>query len=246
MQLDKLIEWRYWKAFTEPDIWQFLWTGLQATLEMAAVAIVASLILGTGLAFARIGRNPLSHYPAAAFIEIVRSLPVLYLIFFAYFGGARFGLQDPQTAATLALTLYTAAVNAEIIRAGILSIDRGEIEAARSLGLSHLQAMRHVVVPQAFRRIVPPQVGQLVTLVKDTSLAYIVGTTELMQRIKVLYSTFEIGTIQGLVVAALIYFSINYTLSLLSRRLEERAPASAGTQLGTKPGVATAIRPASI
>jgi putative glutamine transport system permease protein len=220
VQLERLLEPRYWRAFLEPEIWAFILSGLQVTLTIAVVAIVCSLILGTALAFARISAAPWVHYPAVGFIEVVRALPVLYLIFFAYFGGARFGLQDPTLAAMVALTLYTSAVNAEIVRAGILSIERGQVEAARSLGLSYWQGMRYVVLPQAFRRIVPPQVSQLVTLVKDTSLAYIVGTTELMQRIKILYSTFEIGTIQGLLVAAVIYFSINYALSRLSRRLE--------------------------
>src|SRR5205085_10389150 len=142
VQLDKLADPRYWKAFAEADIWLFLWTGLQGTLEMAVVAILASLVLGTLLAFARLSANPIAHYPAVGFIEIVRALPVLYLIFFSYFGGARYGLQNPLVAATLALTLYTAAVNAEIVRAGIQSVDRGEVEAARSLGLSHWQTMR--------------------------------------------------------------------------------------------------------
>lgn len=224
MQIDKLLEWRYWQAFADPAIWAFLWTGLQGTLAMAALAIVFSLLFGTLLALGRLSRHPLVHYPAVGYIEVIRALPVLYLIFFAYFGGTRFGLSNPFVAATLALVVYTSAVNAEIVRAGILSIDRGEIEAAQSLSLTYWQTMRYVVLPQALRRIVPPQVGQLVTLVKDTSLAYIVGATELMQRIKILYSTFEIGTIQGLFVAACVYFLINYTLSTLSRRLEVQAP----------------------
>ena len=233
MQIDKIVDWRYWKALTEADIWAFLWTGIQGTLTMASVAIAASLILGTLLAFARLARNPLIHYPAVGFIEIVRALPVLYLIFFAYFGGARFGITSPLWAATLALTLYTAAVNAEIVRAGIQSIDKGEIEASRSLGMSQLQTMQYVVLPQAFRRIVPTQVGQIVTLIKDTSLAYIVGATELMQRIKVLYSTFEIGTIQGLALAALLFFMVNYTISRLARRLE--VPSQARVVVAPRP-----------
>ncbi len=224
MDLSRLFEWRYWKAFAELEIWQFLLAGLQITVSIAAVAIVASLAVGTLLALARISRAPLLHYPAVAYIEVIRALPVLYLIFFAFFGGARFGLQDPVAAATLALTAYTSAVNAEIIRAGILSIERGQIEAARSLGLSYAQTMRFVVLPQAFRRIVPPQVSQLITLIKDTSLAYIVGTNELMRRITILYSGFEVGPIQGILVASVIYFAINYTLSRLARRLEVREP----------------------
>ena len=224
MQLDKLFAERYWVGFTDLAIWQFILTGLQVTLMMALVAIVASLILGTLLALARIARNPLLHYPAVAYIELIRALPVLYLIFFAFFGGARFGLRDPVIAATLALTVYTSAVNAEIVRAGILSIERGQVEAARALGLSYVQAMRFVVLPQAFRRVIPPQVSQLVTLIKDTSLAYIVGTTELMRRFFILYSGFDtgVGVIQGLFVASCIYFVANFALSSFGRWLERR------------------------
>jgi putative glutamine transport system permease protein len=131
-------------------------------------------------------------------------------------------------AATLALIAYTSAVNAEIVRAGILSIERGQVEAARALGLSYPQMMRFVVLPQAFRRIIPPQVSQLVTLIKDTSLAYIVGTTELMRRIFILYSGFDtgVGVIQGLFVASCIYFCANYALSSFGAWLERRGMGS--------------------
>src|SRR5919198_1477311 len=222
MQLGRLVEARYWVGFTEWPIWQFILAGLQVTVMMAVVAIVASLLLGTILALARISPFAVARYPAIGYIELIRALPVLYLIFFAFFGGARFGLRDPVVAATLALIVYTSAVNAEIVRAGILSIERGQVEAARALGLSYAQTMRLVVLPQAFRRVIPPQVSQLVTLIKDTSLAYIVGTTELMRRIFILYSGFDtgVGVIQGLFVASCIYFVANFALSSFGRWLE--------------------------
>jgi His/Glu/Gln/Arg/opine family amino acid ABC transporter permease subunit len=224
VQLGRLFEARYWVGFTEWPIWQFILTGLQVTVSMAVVAIVASLILGTLLALARISSRKLLYAPATVYIELIRGLPVLYLIFFAFFGGARFGLRDPVVAATLALIVYTSAVNAEIVRAGILSIERGQTEAARALGLGYWQTMRLVILPQAFRRIIPPQISQLVTLIKDTSLAYIVGTTELMRRIFILYSGFDtgVGVIQGLFVASCIYFAVNYVLSSFGRWLERR------------------------
>src|SRR5262249_48961800 len=159
----------------DPTIWEFILTGLQVTLLMATVSIVASLIFGTLLALARLSRKRALRAPATVYIELIRALPVLYLIFFAYFGGARFGLREPLVAAIFALVAYTSAVNAEIVRAGILSIERGQVEAARALGMSFWSTTRLVVLPQAFRRVLPPQVSQLVTLIKDTSLAYIVG-----------------------------------------------------------------------
>jgi glutamate transport system permease protein len=229
MQLNRLVEARYWVGFTEWPIWQFILTGVQVTVAMAIVAIIASLILGTLLALARLSSFAIIRYPATAYIELIRGLPVLYLIFFAFFGGARFGLRDPAVAATLALIVYTSAVNAEIVRAGILSIERGQVEASRALGLSYWKTMRLVVLPQAFRRVIPPQISQLVTLIKDTSLAYIVGTTELMRRIFILYSGFDtgVGVIQGLFVASCIYFVINFALSSFGRWLEQRGVGGA-------------------
>jgi putative glutamine transport system permease protein len=228
VNLGRLFEPRYWQALFEPSILLFLLDGLRFTLSIAVVAIVLSLVFGTLLALARISRPAVLRYPTIGFIELIRALPVLYLIFFSFFGGQRFGLNDPAVAAAVALTAYTSAVNAEIIRAGILSIDRGQVEAARSLGLGYVQTMWLIVLPQAFRRIVPPQVSQLVTLIKDTSLAYIVGTNEFMRRVTILYSGFEIGTIQGIVAASGVYFAINYALSRLAQRLEAREPVAGG------------------
>ena len=244
MQLDKLFDWRYWEAFTDWQVWRFLATGLETTATMAATAIVASLALGTLFALARISHLPLVRYPAVAYVEIIRALPVLFLIFFTYFGGARLGFVDPVIAATMALTAYTAAVNAEIIRAGILSIDRGEIEAARALGLTYAQTMRLIVMPQAFRRIVPPQISQFVTLIKDTSLAYVVGTHEFLRRMRIISGEPDgPGTLQGLFVAACTYFVINYALSLLSRGLEARTPQEAAQHAGAEAGRPT-VEPA--
>ncbi len=230
MDVSRLFEYRYWKAFLEPEIWAFLLSGLQLTVTIAAFAIILSFVFGTLLALARISRFAPVRYPAVAYIEVVRALPVLLIIFFTFFAGtrgitllgARLSWQDPLVASIAALTAYTSAVNAEIIRAGILSIEKGQLEAARALGLGYLGTMRYVVLPQALRRMVPPQIGQFITLVKDTSLAFVIGTNELLTRVKILYSGFEIGPIQGLFVAAVIYFAINYSLSLLSRRFELR------------------------
>ncbi|MDQ3809035.1 MAG: amino acid ABC transporter permease [Chloroflexota bacterium] len=229
MQLSRLVDARYWVGFTEWPIWQFILGGLQVTISMAVVSIVASLILGTLLALARLSPYRALRWPATGYIELIRALPLLYLIFFAFFGGARFGLREPAIAATVALIVYTSAVNAEIVRAGILSIERGQVEAARALGLGYWRTMRLVVLPQAFRRVIPPQVSQLVTLIKDTSLAYIVGTTELMRRIFILYSGFDtgVGVIQGLLVASCLYFVVNYALSSVGRWLERRGAGSA-------------------
>lgn len=211
---------RFWSPFLDPGIWRFLWAGLTVTLQMAVVAILGSLALGLVLAVLRLSRLPLVAPVAALVIEVVRALPVLFFIFFVFFAAARARLPlSPLGAGTLALTIYTAAVNAEIFRAGIASIERGQVEAARSLGLTYLQAMRFIVLPQALRRMVPPQVGQIITLIKDTSLAAVIGVGDLTRRAQIVYQS-ERNPLQSLLVAAFIYFVINYSLSLLSRRWE--------------------------
>ncbi len=211
---------RRWAPFLEPAIWQFIWTGLQITLSMAAIAIIGSLALGLFLALCRMSRLPFLRYPAVVFVETVRALPVLLLIFFIFFGAARAGLGlSPFGAGTLALTLYTGAINAEIMRAGITSIGRGQWEAARSLGLDYRQTLSYIVFPQAARRVVPPQVSQIITLIKDTSLAAVIGVGELTRRGQLIYQS-EVNPLQSLFVCACIYFLINYSLSLVSRRWE--------------------------
>ena len=244
MELSRLFEYRYWKAFLEWEIWVFLLTGLQNTLAIAVVAIVGSLVLGTLLALARLAPWPLLRVPAGLYVEIVRALPVIFIIFFTFFAGARYGLTDPIWAAIVALTAYTSAVNAEIIRAGITSVDRGQLEAARSLGLGYVDMMRLIVMPQAIRRMMPPQISQLITLIKDTSLAYVIGTHELLNKVKILYSGFETGPLQGLFVAAVIYFAINYTLSLLSRRFEVGPEDRIAAEAGTVAAQPVLVRPA--
>ena len=241
MELSRLFDYRWWKAFLEPEIWGFLLTGLRNTLTIAVVAIVLSLILGTLLALARLSPWRLLRLPAGFYVEIIRALPVIFLIFFTFFAGARYGLTDPIWAAIVALTAYTSAVNAEIIRAGILSVERGQVEAARSLGLSYVKMMRLIVLPQALRRMVPPQVSQLITLIKDTSLAYVIGTQELLSRVKVLYSGFETGPLQGLFVAAVIYFAINFSLSLVTRRLEVSPEDEARAEIAAEAGTVAVV-----
>jgi putative glutamine transport system permease protein len=219
-----------WAVFLDPGIWAFLWAGLQITLAMAAIAIVASLIAGLLLALCRLSRFPLLRYPAALYVEVVRALPVLLIIFFTFFGSARTGLGlNPFGAGALALALYTSAINAEIVRAGITSIGRGQWEAARSLGLTYPQTLRYVVLPQAFRRVVPPQVSQIITLLKDTSLAAVIGVLELTRRAQIIYQA-EFNPLQSLFVAACIYFVINYSLSRLSRRWEVSSGPAGRTQ----------------
>jgi putative glutamine transport system permease protein len=220
MNFELLFDAHKWQPISEPTTWRFLFTGLVLTLQVTVVAAVLSLALGTILALLRLSRAPALHYPAVLWIEVTRALPVLFVIFFTFFTALHFHLNLPiWVAAAAGLTIYTSSVAAEIIRAGITSIEAGQLEAARGLGLSYLRMMRFVVLPQALRRMVPPLVSQLITLLKDTSLASIIGLNELLTQGQILYRFYG-NPLQTLLSVAAVYFVINFTLSRLSRRLE--------------------------
>jgi len=155
-------------------------------------------------------------------VEVVRAVPLLLLIFFIFFGLPAIGLKIPTfPAAVLAMSLWMTVNTAEVVRGGIQSIPHGQLEAARSTGLSGLQAMRYVIFPQAVRRMIPPFVGLCTILVKDTSLAAIIGVFELtraaQETIERTFRSFEIY-----LAAAAIYFAICFPLTQLAQRAEAR------------------------
>jgi His/Glu/Gln/Arg/opine family amino acid ABC transporter permease subunit len=231
-----------WELFREWPYWQFLLKGLRESAEIAVIAISLALVVGIIMAVARLSPSPVVKFLATTYVEVFRATPLLLLIFFVFFGAGRFntgwardipvlqyfvddrsGDLTPQAAAILALMLYNSAVVAEVMRAGILSISKGIIEASRALGLTYLQSMRYVAVPMALRRMSPGLVSQLITLYKDTSLAALIAVFELLRRGKILYETPAYGnpTIEVLTVVSLMYFIPNYALSLLAARLEQ-------------------------
>lgn len=238
---------RRWRPFFDPpgevtavQIWRFIGGGLLDTLEVAGISMVLSLIIGIVLALLRLGRNralslpggPLARLAAAApsgvLVQSIRSAPLFMLILYAFIAAPRFGLQlSAYQAGVFALTLYTSCVVAEIVRAGILSLDRGQFEAADALGLGYLKKLRFVVLPQALRRMIPAIVSQLVTLMKDTSLLSFITVIELSRRLYILQQQY-LNPIESFAVAGLIYFIINFALSTLARRIEVR-PARVGT-----------------
>jgi His/Glu/Gln/Arg/opine family amino acid ABC transporter permease subunit len=215
-----------WAPFLLPGSWTFLALGLLVTIAIGGTALVASLAIGIPLGMARAALRGPVRVPVVLWIEAVRSTPILALLFIVYLGVSRIGIDlDWFQASVVALTIYTSAVLAEIVRAGIQSISRGEIEAARSLGLNYALTMRHVVLPQALSRMAPALVSQLITLVKDTSLAFIIGAQELMGFGRSFF-VFYGNVLETYVVVACIFFVVCYTLSRIARRLELRQPAA--------------------
>jgi His/Glu/Gln/Arg/opine family amino acid ABC transporter permease subunit len=236
----------------DPDNWEWLFyennarfilEGLLVNIEIALISMVLSLIVGLALALSRLARwKPLS-VVAGVWIDVWRNLPLIFIILYlsltipsawrdawedvipSWFPE---GLQSGRVvAAILGLVLYNSAVIAEVMRAGILSLDRGQAEAARALGMSYRQSMRFVVLPQGLRRMVPATVSQLITLNKDTTLVSIVAIQEVMRHGRIVTGFSFAGgppapILQVFLFVGILFILINLTLSRLSRRLEIR------------------------
>ncbi len=228
-----------WPMFADPAIWGFLFEGLRETIYISLVSVALSFVVGLLFALGRLSRKRWIRWPSIFYIEGVRALPVLLLIvYFGIKGSALFrpifgpDFDLPRFwAGVLGLSMYTSAVLAEIIRAGIVSLPRGQNEAARALGLSHAQTMRSVILPQALRLMVPAMMAQLTTVIKDTSLVGTIGVFELLKQGRTIYTQF-FNPIEVLLIVATIYFVICFALSQASRRLE----------VGRAPSVARVIR----
>jgi putative glutamine transport system permease protein len=230
-----------WEWLTSGNNFRFILEGFLVNLEIAVIAMVLSLIVGLALALARLARfKPLS-VVAGIWVDIWRNLPLIFIILYlalsvpsswrdtyedvipSFFPEA---LQSGRVlAAIMGLVLYNSAVLAEIMRAGIQSLDRGQNEAARALGMSYGQSMRFVVLPQGLRRMVPATVSQLITLNKDTTLVSIVAIQEVVRHARSVTSFNFFGGVQAPVLqvflfVGLLFIIVNLALSRLSRRLE--------------------------
>ena len=213
------LELRLWGYFTQPTTWAFLGTGLLGTLASAAMAAVIALTLGLALLVGRLAQPRLVRWPSVAVIEFLRGTPTLLLIYVCFLVLPSAGIKlSTYWMLTLPIGLSTAAVVAEVYRAGVLAVPRGQTDAARSLGLTEAQVFLHIVFPQALRYIVPALVAQLVIVVKDTTFGYVVTYGELMQNAKVLIANYNALVPVYLVVAAL-YCLVNYAISRASKRL---------------------------
>jgi glutamate transport system permease protein len=217
------LEAQRWRNLTNPTLLRFLGGGLWANVKAAAIAMTLALALGTVLALARLSRLRVLRWVSGLFIETFRALPQLLLILGAALVLPKYGVQLPALFyLVVGLTLYQGAVLAEIFRAGILSLDRGQSEAAYAIGLSYRQAMGFVVVPQAVRRMLPSIISQLVTLFKDTSLGFVIAYEEMLRRGKFATQEFSESLLQILLLVAVVFIVICVGLSTAARRLEGR------------------------
>lgn len=207
-------------AYT-PDNLKFLLEGFWVTLQVAFISIILSFIIGGLVGIIRYAKVPVLSQILALIVETVRNLPLLLIIFFTYFALPEVRIKlEIIPAAIVALTIFESAMLSEVIRSGLKSIDKGQMEAARSSGLSYTQALIHIILPQALRRMVPPIVSQFISLLKDTSLAVVISLPELTHHGQIIYGQSQKYLIPILILVALMYFIVNYGLSLVAQRLE--------------------------
>jgi glutamine transport system permease protein len=190
--------------------------GLVATVWLSVLSFVGALFIGILVCALNLQRSRLTRLPAKAYIDVVRATPLLAQLYFLYFGLPRLGIVLPELAVgVLALALNSGAYVAEIIRAGILSIPRGQVEAAIASGLTYIDRMRLIILPQAFKVTIPPLLGQAIVLVKDSALLSLISVAELTRAGQLLASD-RFMPAEGFITVAALYLILYYCLKGLA------------------------------
>ncbi|MCC7282492.1 MAG: amino acid ABC transporter permease [Acetobacteraceae bacterium] len=204
----------------------FLWQGFLVTLAVSALVVAGSLVLGLGLGIALTFGPRALGWPIRAFSDTIRAIPLIVLIFTVYYGLPALQINlSPFWAAVAALTLFKSGHVTEIVRGAVQSIHPGQMEAAKSIGLTFIGRLRYVILPQAVRRFLPPWINSVTDSVKGSALVSLVGVIDLMMAIQqVIGRTYE--PMPMYVLGALIYIALNAVLSITSRRLERRFAAT--------------------
>ncbi len=199
--------------------------GIGQTMWISAVCLVLSLIFGTLVALGRLSKNPLIWRPVAGYIQFIRSTPLLIQIYLVYYGLPAVlpigNLLDEKQTGILALTIHTSPYFAEIIRAGITSVNPGQIEGALSVGMTPRQTLVNVTLPQAVANVMPPMLGQTAVLIKDTSLLSIIAVFELMGAGLKMFSETVIAT-ESYVTTAVCYLMIYAIMLVVSGMLQNK------------------------
>jgi glutamate transport system permease protein len=211
-----------WQPFTEPSYLRFLWQGLEGTLWATAVSALLAFPAGALLALMRLSLRKSVRYLATGYIELFRSVPLLLLLYAFLLALPGYGVNLPIFwKLVVPIVMVNAAILAEIFRAGVRGLDRGQSEAASAIGLRYWQSMRLVVLPQAVRLVLPTLVTQLVSLLKDSTLGYVVSYPELMKQANDLTVHTHL-LIQAYLIIAVVYVVINFALSQLANLIERR------------------------
>ncbi|AYW48514.1 amino acid ABC transporter permease [Tetragenococcus osmophilus] len=205
------------------DNLRFLLDGLQVTVSVSAISIVLSFLIGALAGTLRFSNIPVLSRILGLVIDIIRNLPLLLIIFFTYFALPQIGIRfDIFWSAIAALTIFESAMLSEIFRAGLNAVPDEQTEAGLSTGLSYLQTMVIIIIPQAFRSMIPAIISQLISLVKDSSLAIIISLPEITHHARIIYGQDTNYVLPMFVALTISYFVICYLLSLLSRYLEHK------------------------
>lgn len=204
------------------EMMPYLLSGAVMTVKLTVVSMLLALIAGLGIALLRLSRNRVLKLVSSAYVEVIRGTPLLVQLFIIYYGLPQYGIRlDAFTAGVLGLALNYSAYLAEVYRGGILAIDRGQWEAGSSIGLSRNALLRHVILPQAFRIVLPPIGNYFISMLKDSALVATISVIELMRAAQLRVAiTFRAMDIYLLV--AFVYFAMSYPCSLIIRHLEKR------------------------
>ena len=200
---------------------RFLLDGLWVTIQVSVVSIIFSMILGGIAGTVRYSDIPILSKALGIVVDIIRNLPLLLIIFFTYFALPQIGIKlNIFWAAVAALTIFESAMLSEIFRAGLNAVPSGQTEAGMSSGLTYVQTLTMIVMPQAFKSMLPAILSQLISLIKDTSLAVIISVPELTHNAKIIYGQNTNYVIPMFIAMTAMYFVVCYLLSLLSNFLE--------------------------
>ena len=217
---------KYWFLFVD---------GTSITLLLSICTVFFGVIIGVLIALCRLSNSKFLRFPAQAYIEFLRGTPMLVQIYFIFYALPQMGLKIPDiplfgpdfpryASGILALSINSGAYIAEIIRAGIQAVDKGQTEAARSLGMSQMLTMNKIILPQAFKNILPALGNEFVTIIKESSIVSVIGIGELMFRTQTVYGN-SFRFFESLIIAALIYFILTFTTSRLLGIMERRMRA---------------------
>jgi len=223
-----------WTPFLHADAWtNFLLPGLLNTLKAAAISIVLALAFGLVFGLGRLASSRTVRWVSSVVVEFFRAVPVLLMMIFFFYLFAVYNVFQseyvPLAAVVVSLMLYNGAVVAELVRSGVHGLPRGQREAALAVGLSSGQSLRTVEVPQALSAMLPALLSQLVVVLKDSALGYVIGYLELLQQARHLGAA-DGNILQSLLVAAVIFIIVNYLLTVVAGRVRRRRRPAGGGQ----------------
>lgn len=219
-----------------PKYYKFYLYGARTTLLLAVFTVFIGVVIGVFFALMKISKRRGLRFIAATYIEFIRGTPLMVQLFIIYYGLPQIGIRFPSfnfmgsdfadiMPCIITLSINSGAYVAEIIRAGIQAIDKGQMEAARSLGLTHAMAMQHVILPQAFKNILPALGNEFIVVIKESSIVSLIGIAELMYNTDTIRGN-TFNAVAPLLVAALMYFVMTFTLSKFLGVAERRMRAS--------------------